>query len=143
MCWAPRHHYQFEGKAKANIFPFSGCTEGIISEIAKLGDASCVRILALKSSMPIGVAGEADDAGDVEVEKLGDGVSGVPGELLVPQDDPELGEDCCDDFAGVGWRWPNIGIGLVVELGSGIGVEAVEAVEALTFAARFDTIASG
>jgi len=36
------------------------------------------------------------------------------------------------------WRcWPNIGIGLVVTFGSGIGVAEVEAA---AFAARFETI---
>jgi hypothetical protein len=60
--------YQMEGMAKANILLFSGWTGGITSEIEKLGDASYPRILALKSTMPIGVAGDADEAGDVVFE---------------------------------------------------------------------------
>jgi hypothetical protein len=68
-------------------------------------------------------------------------VSGVPGVLA--HDETEFGVDVAEEcsFVGVGFRcWPNIGIGLVVEWGSGIGVLDVEAA---TLAARFDTSESG
>jgi len=38
------------------------------SEIEKFGDESYPRILALKSTIPMGVAGDADEAGDVVFE---------------------------------------------------------------------------
>lgn len=60
--------YQREGIAKANILLFSGWTCGITSEIEKFGDKSYPRILELKSTMPRGVAGDAEEAGDVVVE---------------------------------------------------------------------------
>jgi hypothetical protein len=56
------------GIANANILLFSGWTGGITSEIEKLGDESYPRILALKSTIPIGVAGDAEEAGDVVFE---------------------------------------------------------------------------
>ena len=64
----PASVYQTEGMAKANILLFRGWTGGITSEIAKLGDELYPRILALKSTMPRGVAGDADEAGDVVFE---------------------------------------------------------------------------
>lgn len=45
----------------------------------KGGEGSTPRILALDSGPPDGVAGEAEEVGDVEFEKDGDGVSGVMG----------------------------------------------------------------
>lgn len=39
-----------------------------------------VTIRADKSSIPVGVGGDAEDAGDVDVECEASGVSGVPGE---------------------------------------------------------------
>jgi len=60
--------HQMEGMANANILVFSGWTWGITSEIAKLGEESYPRILALKSTIPRGVAGDADEAGDVVFE---------------------------------------------------------------------------
>ena len=36
-------------------------------------------ICADRSTMPVGVGGEADEAGEVEVELQGEGVSGVVG----------------------------------------------------------------
>ena len=68
-------------------------------------------------------------------------MSGVLG--VLPQEETELGVDVADEcgLVGVGFRcWPNMGIGLVVEWGSGTGVEDVEAA---TLAARFDTNVRG
>jgi len=46
--------------------------------IAKVGDDADT-ILTEKSSMPTGVAGDADEAGEDDAETEGEGVSGVPG----------------------------------------------------------------
>ena len=42
---------------------------------------SCTTILAERSSIPGGVGGEADDAGDVDVERYDSGVSGISGDI--------------------------------------------------------------
>jgi len=72
--------HQTEGIAKANIFVFRGCIGGAFSiRIDKEGDESAETIFALRSSIPGGVGGDADEAGEVEVEFEGEGVGGVIG----------------------------------------------------------------
>jgi hypothetical protein len=90
-------------------------------------------ILALRSTIPAGVAGDADEAGDVDVEREREGVSGVFGGLL--QDEAELGEEEGMGFGGDRWLSPNAGIGLELEQGGGTGVD-----ELVALAAFFDTI---
>ena len=58
----------FEGTAKANICPLSGCTWGASSTKVKNGDASTPCIRAELFSRPIGVCGDAGVAGDVVFE---------------------------------------------------------------------------
>jgi len=134
--------YQTEGIANANIFVFNGCIGGAFStRMDKDGEESAETILALRSSIPGGVGGEADEAGEVEVEFEGEGVGGVIGG--VSYEDVTLVSDGggCMGFGGDGCRCPNDGIGLVLEFGGGTGVdgdeEDEEEAETLAF---FETI---
>lgn len=75
--------YQTEGAAKANIFCFIiaySNAEG--AGIDKPGEDSCVTILTLSFMRPAGVAGEAEEAGEVELDRQGEGVSGVVGGVI-------------------------------------------------------------
>ena len=85
------------------------------------------------------MVGDADEAGDVEFEYVAGGVSGSEEFGL---DQVELLRDgVWEGFVGVAFRcWENMGMGLVVELGSGIGVAVVETA-ALT--ALLETISTG
>lgn len=146
--------YQTLGIANANIFPFSGCTGGTFSLLsANPGEPPSAApgplaldgafevapaISAERSMSPAGVGGDALEAGDVDVEAQGLGVSGVEG-----------GEACvcpwwcrcrwgweCGweegygaEYRGEGCRWPKEGMGEVLELGRacvGCGVVVVE-----------------
>jgi len=75
--------YHDVGIAYANIFPFNGCIVGggtFSAVIEKIGDeAEPDTILTERSSIPTGVAGDADEAGEDDADTEGDGVSGVPG----------------------------------------------------------------
>jgi len=72
-------HHQPDGIANANILDFSGWEIWGPSVTPNTGDRSTPRIFAFGSGPPTGVAGEPDDAGEVVLEKLGEGVSGVLG----------------------------------------------------------------
>jgi len=74
-----RLYHQPDGIANANILDFSGCAVWEPSVTPKTGDKSTPRIFAFDSGPPPGVAGELEDAGDVVLEKVGEGVSGVLG----------------------------------------------------------------
>jgi hypothetical protein len=64
-----RRDYHFDGCAKANIFCFMIVkSKAAWLAIDKPGDVSCDTILTLSSIMPVGVGGEADEAGDVALE---------------------------------------------------------------------------
>ena len=72
--------YHFEGAANANIFCFmTAKSRAACSTIDRLGYVSCETILTLSSIILTGVCGETDDAGDVDCEYEGSGVSGVVG----------------------------------------------------------------
>jgi len=58
---------------------FDGNDAGTGSCFEIPGDEDADIILAAQSSIPGGVGGDAVEAGDVDVEKLGEGVSGVVG----------------------------------------------------------------
>jgi hypothetical protein len=90
-------------------------------------------ILALRSTIPAGVAGDTDEAGDIDVEREREGVSGVFGGLL--HDEAELGEEEGMGFGGNRRLSPNAGIGLELEQG---GVTSFD--KLVAFAAFFDTI---
>jgi len=90
--------YQPVGTAKANIFVLSGWTACVISVTPKGGEGSTPRIFALDSGPPNGVAGEPEEEGDVELEKEGEGVSGVEGSCHTFVGVPGL----TDDFVGLG-----------------------------------------
>lgn len=77
-----RGRYHDVGTAIANIFPLSGCSGiGAFSAvIVNVGGCAASAIFTVRSSMPIGVAGDADEAGDDELDVDDDGVSGVLGE---------------------------------------------------------------
>lgn len=135
MSWSWGH--QPDGTANANILGFSGCVTGTPpSDGPKMGEVSTPRILGLISGPPTGVAGEPEDVGEVVLEKVGDGVSGVLGSA------PQVG------FVGVPKApggltvvgelrfWPKPGTGLVVLDFSSTGVFEVDA---SARAARFDT----
>lgn len=102
--------YQPVGTAKANILVLSGCTAWVFSVTPNGGERSRPRILALDSGPPKGVAGEPVEAGEVEFEKEGEGVSGgVSCQTLVGV------AGFTDDFVGVGEALePKPGTGLVV-----------------------------
>ena len=72
-----------EGAAKANIFCFNtACSicDSLGFFINKPGELSLGSTMAAESStIPVGVGGDADDAGLVESDRQGDGVSGVDG----------------------------------------------------------------
>jgi len=75
--------HQTDGAAKANIFCFIiaySIAEG--SGIERPGEDSWVTILTLSSIRPWGVGGEAEEAGDVESDRHGEGVSGVVGGVI-------------------------------------------------------------
>lgn len=81
-----RNDHQTEGAAKANIFCFRiACSVCSICAtlgffIARPGELSLGSTMAAESStMPVGVGGDAEDAGLVESDRQGDGVSGVDG----------------------------------------------------------------
>jgi hypothetical protein len=114
--------------ANANIFALSGCTGGAFSlRIVNPGDVSYDTICADRSTRPVGVGGDADDAGDVEVELHGEGVSGVAGWAPYEAEGSPVpgGGGGRDGFGGDGWRWPKDGIGLVLEPGGGRWEDAV------------------
>jgi hypothetical protein len=63
--------YHTQGEANANILLFElnewdSC--GMASAFTRPGDDDAETILAVRSSIPGGVGGEADDAGDVDGE---------------------------------------------------------------------------
>jgi hypothetical protein len=90
--------------------------------------------------MVVGVVGDADEAGDVEFEYVVGGVSGWEESGL---DHAEALRDggWDDGFNGEALRdCVKLGMGLVVVLGSGIGVADVEAAALM---ARFETISTG
>jgi hypothetical protein len=136
--WVTRQ--QTEGIANANIFVFNGCIGGAFStRIDKDGDKSTETIFALRSSIPGGVGGDADEAGEVEAEFDGEGVGGVMGG--VSYDDVVTllsGAGACTGFGGKDCRWPNEGMGLVLEFGGGTGADAEDDGEAMF--AFFNTI---
>jgi hypothetical protein len=75
--------YQTQGVAKANIFCFiNAYSIAACPGIVMPGDRSCETILTLSSIIPVGVGGEAEDAGDVEFDRQGEGVSGVVGGVM-------------------------------------------------------------
>jgi hypothetical protein len=124
--------------AKANIFVFNGCIDGAFStRIDSDGDDSAETIFALRSSMPGGVGGDADEAGEVDVEFDGEGVGGVIGAVSY-DDDVTLLSGGCIGFGGEDCRWPNEGMGLVLEFGGGTGVDVDDDAEAML--AFFETI---
>jgi len=59
--------YQTAGIAMAKTFSFI-CIGGCTSASAKCGDSSAPWIFGLYSSMLVGVVGDADEAGEVELE---------------------------------------------------------------------------
>lgn len=63
--------------------------------------------------MPGGVGGDADDAGDVDGEYDGEGVSGVVGGVMYA--DEGLGGAGITGFGGDGYRCPYEGAGLVLD----------------------------
>lgn len=88
----------------------------------------------------MGVVGETDEAGDVELEYM---VGGVSGSEEWGLDHVELlrEEGCECGFEGDALRdWVKTGIGLVVEFGSGTGVFDVDAAALM---ALFETISTG
>lgn len=60
--------YQTEGMANANILPLRGCVGWIASTMVNPGEDSPSWIFSAKSSVLGGVTGEAEEAGDVELE---------------------------------------------------------------------------
>lgn len=105
----------------------------MISVTPNDGEGSTPRIFALDSGPPNGVAGEAEDVGDVEFEKEGEGVSGVVGSCQTFVG--VLG--FVDGFVGAGEPFdPKPGTGLVVVDFSSRGVLDCEAAARR---ARFDT----
>jgi len=90
--------HQTEGDANANIFVFRGCIGGAFStRIDREGEESAETIFALKSSMPGGVGGDADEAGEVDAELEGEGVGGVIGVVSY-----EGGATICSGCIGLG-----------------------------------------
>jgi hypothetical protein len=78
-----KSRYQTQGAAKANIFCFmEAYSMAACADIGIPGDRSCETILTPSSIMPVGVGGEAEDAGEVEFDRQGDGVSGVVGGVM-------------------------------------------------------------
>jgi len=62
-------NYHWAGWANANIFCFmTAKSKATWCAISKLGEESCETILTLSSMIPVGVCGEAEDAGDVDSE---------------------------------------------------------------------------
>jgi len=96
--------YHTEGMANANILDLRGCTRGPLSvRIVKPGDESYDAIEADKSTIPCGVAGEAEEVGDVEVEEAHEeGVSGVAGGVLYAVIPPLPGGGGCNGLGGDG-----------------------------------------
>ena len=91
----------------------------MISVTPKTGEGSTPRIFAVDSGPPRGVAGEAEEVGDVEFENEGEGVSGVEGSCHTFMGVPGFKED----FEGVGEDFePKPGTGLVVFVFSSKGV---------------------
>ena len=68
--------YHAAGIAMANIFSRAIARSAAFAS-DRLGDPATLTY----NWPPSGVGGDAEDAGDVECEKEGDGVSGVAGEL--------------------------------------------------------------
>jgi hypothetical protein len=99
-----RWHYHTEGMANAYILALSGCTSGPLSvRIDKPGEESYDAICAERSTMPCGVGGDAEDAGDVDVEELhDDGVSGVAGGVPYEEEVVEEGAAGGADKEGFG-----------------------------------------
>jgi hypothetical protein len=96
--------YHTEGMANANILDLRGCTRGPLSvRIVKPGDESYDAIEADRSTIPCGVAGEAEEVGDVEVEEAHEeGVSGVAGGVLYAVIPPLPGGGGCNGLGGDG-----------------------------------------
>jgi hypothetical protein len=74
--------YQTQGVAKANICFINAYSKAAGPGIVMPGGRSCETILTLSSIIPVGVGGEAEDAGDVEFDRQGEGVSGVVGGVM-------------------------------------------------------------
>jgi hypothetical protein len=55
--------------------------------------------------MPAGVGGDADDAGEVEVELHDEGVSGVAGGVSYDDDVDETVEEVEEERGGGAWWW--------------------------------------
>jgi len=126
-------HHQPDGIANANILDLSGWEVWRPSVTPNTGDRSTPRIFAFGSCPPMGVAGEPDDAGEVVLEKLGEGVSGVLGF------DPQatlFGVPGPPDLLAEVPLWVKPGTGLDVEECSWRGVLEVEA---SALAARLET----
>lgn len=83
------------------------------SALARPGDDEADTILAVWSSWPGGVGGDADDAGDVEGEYEGDGVSGVVGGVMYAAEG--FGGGGKMGLGGDGYRCPYDGDGLVLD----------------------------
>jgi hypothetical protein len=70
--------------------------------IDKPGDVSYETICADKSTTPVGVGGDAEEAGEVEVELHEDGVSGVVGGVPYEVAGPLPGGGGREGFGGEG-----------------------------------------
>ena len=81
------------------------------SAFTRPGDDDADTILAVRSSMPGGVGGDADDAGDVG-EYVGDGVSGVVGGVIYATVGFGGGST---GLGGEGYRCPYDGDGLACD----------------------------
>jgi len=82
----------------------------------------------VSSIIPTGVCGETDEAGDVDSEYDGSGVSGVVGGVRYDAFVGLVGIDGGGgvDFGGEAWRGPNEGIGLVLVFGAIAGKGLVD-----------------
>lgn len=103
----------------------------------KWGEVSIPRIFGFVSGPPTGVVGEPDEAGEVALENVGEGVSGVFGSA-------QLLEEAVVLTWGEERSWPNPGTGLVVLVFSGSTDVVVVGVlfwstMLSAFAARFET----